>query len=591
MENFAQQCLDMAQSILGHNLGSICEQGTISPLPEEPSRLDEPGHAALAIGEYHRATGETTLGDYDLVDLTARCVTAQAFTEEDYENGLAYSALGLLSFGPAKDRNPVWERLLDPTREQLDKSLLERSDYEDHFQAFNIAKAVTRYSLGLSKKDETGRLIDRFLERIDERSTGGYFDDSGAKTGSLGGAFDIYGVMSFVFIRQALQLHGNIHLRDRKLPSLRTHAEKYLKLIPDLCRQDGSAFAYGRSVGAYGQMHCISLAMQALRDGWIADTQRDVFTDAVRRMFMNFFVTYLDQEHGYLVIRDEERNTVPYHTTRMANFDAARYLCQWARLARSTGGSAAPKNPVPARKSARFINFDKSHKKEQGLFLYQDPDSGLALQLPLIGSGATGKDTSDYLAFPHAPGVFDWPVDKYLPIMLPELTFGDKVIVPSFYGKNCTVSMGLRKSLVFKYDQPELITRDQEFVNGLGSCKVQWTFAGDQIGCEFCFSVPQQTQLDSMRYILAIAAPHSRYRVATTLTLGAEGHRANVIKDDFQAQWKDLETVTANPDYRTYYGNMHYLQILERDHPLVMRPGVQYRLALEFKPDLAYADE
>ena len=28
---------------------------------------------------------------------------------------------------------------------------------------------------------------------------------------------------------------------------------------------------------------------------------------------------------------------------------------------------------------------------------------------------------------------------------------------------------------------------------------------------------------------------------------------------------------------------MHYLQILERDHPLVMRPGVQYRLALEFK--------
>ncbi|MGB0344086.1 MAG: hypothetical protein ACPGGJ_01730 [Coraliomargarita sp.] len=591
MENFAHQCLDMAHSILGHNLGSISEQGTISPLADETSRPDEPGHAALAIGEYHRATGETTLDGFDLVDLAARCVTAQAFTEEEYENGLAYSALGLLSFGPAKDRNAVWERLLDPTREQLDKSLLERSDYENHFQAFNIAKAVTRYSLGLSKKDETGRLIDRFLERIDDRSTGGYFDDAAASAGTLGGAFDIYGVMSFVFIRQALQLHGNIHLRDRKLPSLRTHAEKYLKLIPDLARQDGTAFAYGRSVGAYGQMHCISLAMQALRDGWVTDNQRDLYTDAVRRMFMNFFVTYLDQEHGYLVIRDEERSTVPYHTTRMANFDAARYLCQWARLARSTGGSAAPGSPVPARKAARFISFDKSHKKEQGLFLYQDPDSGLALQLPLIGSGPQGKDTSDYLAFPHAPGIFDWPVDKYLPVMIPELTFGDKVVVPAFYGKNCTVSLGLRKSLVFKYDQPELITRDQAFVNGLGSCKVQWTFSGDQIACEFCFSVQQQTQLDHMRYILAIAAPHTRYRVATALTLGPEGHRANVVKDDFQAQWKNLETVTSDPDYRTYYGKMHYLQILERDHPLIMRPGVQYRLALEFKPDLAFADE
>ena len=151
--------------------------------------------------------------------------------------------------------------------------------------------------------------------------------------------------------------------------------------------------------------------------------------------------------------------------------------------------------------------------------------------------------------------------------------------------------MGLRQSLVFKYDQPELITQDQVMVNGLGSWKVQWSFAGDKINCEFCFTVKQQVQLDRMRYILAIASPHSRYRVGTAQTLGQEGHRTQVLKDDFQAQWKDLETVTSDPSYRTYYGNLHYLQILERDRPLVMRPGVQYRIALEFRPDLAFADE
>ena len=182
-------------------------------------------------------------------------------------------------------------------------------------------------------------------------------------------------------------------------------------------------------------MHCISLILQALRDGWISNNQRDLYVDTVRRIFMNFFITYLDQVHGYLVIRDEERDTVPYHTTRMANFDAARYLCQWSRLARSTGGSAGPSKPVPARRISRFVSFDKSHRKEQGLFVYQDPDSGLALQLPLIGSSQLGKGTSDYLAFPHSPGIFDWPVDKYLPIMQPELTFGDKVILPSFTEK------------------------------------------------------------------------------------------------------------------------------------------------------------
>ena len=592
MENFADQCLDMAQSILGHNLESVSEQGTISPIADEMTRMDEPGHAALAIGEYYRATGETTLGNYDLVDLSARCITAQAFTESAQENGLAYSALGLLSFGPAKDRNIVWERLLDPTREQLDKRLLERSDYFDHFQSFNIAKAVTRFSLGLSKKDETGRLIDRFLERIDSTSSGGYFDDSASSEESThSGAFDIYGILCFVFIRQALQLHANINLRERKLSILRNYSEKYLKLIPDLTRQDGSGFAFGRSIGAYGQMHCISLILQALRDGWVADKQRDLYTDTVRRLFMYFFATYLDQEHGYLVIRDNERNTVPYHTTRMANFDAARYLCQWSRLLRSIKGSTAPSAPVASRKIARFICFDKSHKKEQGIFIYQDPASGIGLQLPLVSSSERGKNTSDYLAFPHSPGIFDWPVAKYLPIMIPELTFGDKVVLPSFYGKNCTTSIGLRNAFVFKYEQPEFITIDEKIVSGLGSCKVSWSFKGNAINCEFCFTVKQQVQLDRMRYIMAIAAPHSSHRVSTSLCLGEAGHCTQVVKDDFQAEWKELDTVTDDASYRTYYGKIHYLQTLERSHPLIMRPGVQYRLALSFKPDIAFADE
>lgn len=592
MDNFADQCLDMAQSILGHNLESISQQGTVIPVEGEPSRLDESGHAALAIGEYFRATNKQELAGHDLIDLCARCVTAQAFAPEEQENGLAYAALGILSFGPAKDRNLVWERLMEPTQEQIDNLLLERSDYENHFQSFNIAKAVTRFSLGLSKKDETGRLIDRFLERIDAKSSTGYFDESGtAEAGHLAGAFDLYGVHSFVFIRQALQLHANIHLRERKLPSMRTYSERYLKIIIDLVRQDGLGWAFGRSIGAYGQMHCISLVLQALRDDWVSGSQKDQYIDCVRRMFMHFFQTYLDHEHGYLVIRDAERNTAPYQTTRMANFDAARYLCQWSRLARSIGGSSSPQNMVPARKVARFVSFDKSNKKEQGLFIYQDPSSGLAVQLPLMASSDRKAPTTDYLAFPHAPGIFDWPVDHYLPIMTPELSFGDNVITPSFYGKNCTTKMGLRNALTFKYDQPELITNTGKLVPGIGSCKVAWTFAGGKISCEYSFTVKQQVQLDRMRYVIAIAANHSRYHLATAYALGEASHRTELLKDDFQAEWQELEVVSDDPQYRTYYGNLHYLQILERKHPLIMRPGVQYKLAFSFEPELAFAGE
>lgn len=591
MENFADQCIDMAQSILSHNLESITEQGTIVSATGETSLSDEPGHAALAIGEYYRATMKTSLDDFDLIDLAARVITAQTFSEENTENGLAHAVLGLLSFGSAKDRNPVWERLVEPTRERLDQRLLEQNDYRNHYQAFNIAKSVSRFSLGLSSKDETGALIDRFLERIDSRSSTGYFDDSGEDASGIGGTFDIYGVSSFVLIRQALQLHVNLNLREHKLPNLRSYAEKYLKLIVDLTRQDGLGWAYGRAIGAYGQMHCISLILQALRDSWGATHQLDLYTDAVRSLFMNFFATYLDQEHGYLVIRDKERNTIPEHTTRMANFDAAHYLCQWSRLARSVGSGGASSQPIPPRKIARYVGFDKSYRKEQGLFVYQDPESGLGLQLPLMSPGERGKGSSDYLAFPHSPGIFDWPADRYLPIMQPELTFGDKVIVPSFYGKNCTTGIGLRNTLNFKYDQPELITKDGKFVNGLGSCKVTWSFLKNKIVSDFSFSVKQQVTLNKMRYILGIALPHSRYRSITAFALGEAGHRTEILKDDFQAQWGELETVSQNPHYRTYYGNMHYLQILQRDHPLLMRPGLKYQFSISFEPDITFADE
>ena len=37
-------------------------------------------------------------------------------------------------------------------------------------------------------------------------------------------------------------------------------------MLPEIVREDGLGWAFGRAVGAYGQMHCISLTLQALRD-------------------------------------------------------------------------------------------------------------------------------------------------------------------------------------------------------------------------------------------------------------------------------------------------------------------------------------
>lgn len=591
MHNFADQCLDMARVILARNIGAIREDGSIEPTPGESGRIDESGHAALALGEFYRATQETRIGQADTVALVAKCVSAQLRCEKESENGLAYAALGLLSFGPSKDRNAPWALLDEDTRERMDKRLLVRTDYSDHRQAFNIGKSVTRFSLGLSKRDETANLIERFVERIKSGSSGGFCDDcprTPENPSALGGCFDIQGVMQYVFIRQSLQLHSNVHLRERKLPTLRTYAEKYLKLLPEIVRGDGLGWCFGAGTGAYGQMHLISLILQSMRDGWIAPDKMPLYRDLLRRLFLFFFMTYIDQEQGVLVIRDGERDADDFYTTRMANFDAARYFCQWSRLARTVGGTlgeAAPAGAVPARATCRFISFDRSSRKEQGVCVYRNPANGLQVQIPLVSGGGLGG--SDSLAFPHMPGVFDVPVGRAVPAFLPEFTIGENTFTPSFYGKNIAVGLGLRNAFTFSYEQPELITKDEKIVPGVGSMRVKWEFLGGKMTLGVTLQVKQSVQLSSMRFVMPIAAAHSRFHQPSSPRLGEKSFGCTVPKDDFQGAWLDYENVSEDATQRTRYGKIYYYQTFVRALPLRLRPGTPYRIEISFEPDVA----
>ena len=216
MQNFASQCLDQTKALLKLNFGSLAPDGTVTPVPGEVSRADEPGHAALAFGEYFRATGELQLDRQNIAEIVARTITAQVRISKGSDNGMAFACLGLLAFGPTRERNPVWDLLDEPTRKLIDERLAVENDHHDHVQAFDIAKAVCRFSFGLTKKDETGPLVDRFMDRIAAASTGGFHDEASkaANADNFGGAFDLYGVVSLIFIRQSLQLHANIQLRD-----------------------------------------------------------------------------------------------------------------------------------------------------------------------------------------------------------------------------------------------------------------------------------------------------------------------------------------------------------------------------------------
>ncbi len=592
MQNFASQCLDQTKALLKLNLHSLAPDGTVVPVEGEISRADEPGHAALAFGEYFRATGELQLDRHNIVEMVARTITAQVRLSQASDNGMAFACLGLLAFGPTRERNPVWEILDESTRALIDERLAVAHDHHDHVQAYDIAKAVCRASFGLTKKDETSALVDRFMERVAAASTGGFHDEASksSRPENFGGAFDLYGVVALIFVRQALQLHANVQVRDTKLPKIRALAEKYLRVMMDTVRDDGLGWCYGRGIGAYGQMHCITLLLQALRDRWIPLDKETLARDLVRRLYANFFTTFFDTEHGLIIIRDTERDTIPGHTTRMANFDAARYLSQWSRLAKTIGGAmdvVPPSNRLPV---CRFFSFDKSPRKEQGLLSYQDPASGLHVILPLLSAGS--HRFSDSLAFPHMPGVFDWPSNLRTSPFIPEFTIGGKVFTPSFYGKNAQVAMGTKSGTYhFRYDQPDLIDQDENLSVNLASLKVDWEFNGGRIIARYTLTAKSAGMLEDFRLVLPIAATHSRMTPGNSLVLGPASHRCEVLKDDFHATWAETKIVTDNPRHRSCWGKIHFYQTLQRDKPMPLRAGMSYFFEIAYQPDIMRAGD
>lgn len=586
MQNFSSQCLDQTRALLKINLSSITPDGSVQPVAGETSRADEPGHVALALGEYFRATGDLVFERQSIPELVARTITAQVKLSQGSDNGMAFACLGLLAFGSTRERNPVWEILSADIRKLIDERLAITHDHYDHVQAFDIAKAVCRFSFGLSKKDETGALVDRFIERIGAASTGGFHDDASkqANADNFGGTFDLYGVVALIFIRQALQLHANSQVRDAKLPKLRTVAEKYLRIILETVREDGLGWTFGRGIGAYAQMHCVTLILQAMRDRLISSDKEPIARDLVRRLYTHFFTTFFDMEHGSIVIRDAERDTIPGHTTRMANFDAARYLSQWSRLAKTIGGSM---DSVQANKGlvCRFYSFDKNPRKEQGLLSYSDVDSGLNVLIPIVSQGS--HKFCDSLSFPHMPGVFDWPSNFYTSPFLPEYTIGGKIYTPSFYGKNMQVVMGTKSGTYhFKYDQPDLIDHTEKLSSGLAAMKVDWEFTGGKMTGRFTLTPKVALVLENFRFILPIAALHSRMVSAGALMLGQDSHRCEILRDDFHGEWLETKIVSEDPKHKSLFGKIHYYQILERDKTMSLRPGVGYNFEVVLQPDI-----
>ncbi|MDR1456815.1 MAG: hypothetical protein LBI34_02040 [Puniceicoccales bacterium] len=578
MQNFAAQSWDIAQLLLGGYLERIEENGTIAPIGGEQVRTDESGHIAYALAVYHSIAEQTSAR---VVELVAGCIAAQFHFNVQDVGGCTHAALALLTMGLNLARNDAWSRFRDETQKIIESWLKTPLQVPPHQEAFRIVHAIVGHSLGFQITDNSDKLIEQWLNRARTGSTGGFMDSSSR---GIGGRYDGAALEQYVLVREALQRHASIHMRARRLPMIRTYMQRYLKLIPDLVRDDGTNWTFGSMRGCTGTIYTISFIVRAFDDDWIDADKQTIYADILRKLVQHLLMHYLDQGSASVCIRDGERDAETEEATVVVNFEAIRQFFFWSQLAKRSKISLGVAGTESHNTFAKYIPFDHGMKAEHGLLIYRDALLGLPLQLPLIGGNTNGNPSCD--AFPHCPGVFDAPINKRLPVLVPELTFGDLVTVPSFYGKNVSTSLGPRREFQFRYEQPELITVNEELISNIASCKVVWSFVEGKVTAEFIYLPRRAIRLDSFRFTFAISVPHSRLTFPIMPSLGDNGLRPQILRDDFHGEWQQLQDVTKDPTYRTNGGKITCLYVYARLLALQLRQGTPYWFSISFEPEV-----
>ncbi|MDR3316912.1 MAG: hypothetical protein LBS68_02470 [Puniceicoccales bacterium] len=581
MRNFAEQSLDIARHIFGHWLGRLGKSGAAAMEMGYPTRPEEAGHLAHALASYVALAGQRSIPQGDLVDAAARCIASQFYYAPESSDGCVHAAMALMTLGLNRSKNAVWEQFPGEIQALISRWMRRPLAVGPSERVFSIAQGVVAAGMGFADKDDSDKQIEQHINEI-LRGPGAGFVSTAADPS--GGRYDGSGLGQLLFLREVIQRHANVHVRERRLPALRSCFQKYLRLLPLLAQGDASCWAYGSPMGCLGTVYGCTAIICSLADGWVEVAQRAQCMDLLGRFSRNFFFQYVDQEEGILRLRDSERDIPEDESETQTCFDVARQLVLWGLFGRQVEEIFPKVEDLPLPTGGRFLPFSPGGRREQGLLLHRDAASGIAIQLPLCDG--VGTPSCAHLAYPHCSGIFEAPSSGYLPILLPELAVNGHVLTPSFHGKNIGTGLGRGNEFQWSYEQPELVTVGGNMVSGLASCKVRWSFQGTKVRSEFVYSPKKVLRLDGFRYMVAIPVPHSKAILRGIPILGEGGPNPEILQDDFQGEWQPLRDVGENPAMRTHTGKIRYLLSYVRLLPLQMQTGRDYRFSVSLTPDI-----
>lgn len=420
-------------------------------------------------------------------------------------------------------------RIYDPETKSLGK-------WANNYWAVLARCEYTRKELGILPDDSLLKQAAGELEKLLFRNPLGFFDD--VREGF--GRYDIYSGDVHLFCEPLWPLFDQKKLEH----NLRVHTALMEKLV----MENGASFAWGRSVGPMSVCLSMEFLAMALERGFTSDPARAL--GLVRHAFEEFTRCFQDD----LIAVHREANTEAYRgifRIMQTSFDCLAKLCYAAEKLQHVSINEE-KSSLLFPDRDEFIPFDD---RNAGVWIFRNQQFGFQLAL-------TGGESSDYVAWPRSPGLFENPVDSRMFCGVPRIAHGNLEFT----------TMGLPSSvektpqgLTVTHDVFRCVTIGQGTEKFAGRCVARYQVQGDTLVIDETLTFDEAPQAVSY-FIPETAKPldvtfqsRNPFHSDTVAVEGmiewrsAWGGIRNLHQAHFQPAHEIHFTCTIRPKLRTYF--------------------------------------
>lgn len=319
------------------------------------------------------------------------------------------------------------------TLETLKKSLDWRTfvDVDDDYRLigkptnyYGVAFGIARYRelLGWERERHSSVLLDRLIRHIDQYSGDlSYMDETAGS-----GRFDRYSILIPSEVISLIMATG-VEVPEKIRRMLKNSANIFLQLADDR----GLGFAYGRSIGAYGDTAALEVLSAAAEAGGIYEgRQQDLAYGYSVKLLGNMMDFWYDEEMGSVNMWDKGRRTDGYRNkNRILGENMSLFMQMvnsyehWDRAGWGDKETAPDYGELLEGIDSHFFVPFSQGEYERALAIVRD--KGHVWSIPFINGGKKYYATDPYLPIPQENLVLDQTPDESHGNLVPELVLED----------------------------------------------------------------------------------------------------------------------------------------------------------------------